>query len=243
MPTIYPFTAIVGQQRMKRALVLNAVDPRIGGVLITLTGVDLLGNSIDLSTRTDGDGSYRFTDLLQGDYVLTESEVTYMVDGKDTHTGQPSPRNDRFDIDLRANTAAGDFNFGERGLEPQFILNPWFFASRNDDYLMTMVDGAGETMWYVLDAGWDGFESVDVKLASNRSTAELSATGHLGPTQRTTVRVLGNPDVFLAGDATHGYLLNMRGSPEDYGLVDPLSAEGEPLSASAVDAAFSDDDA
>jgi Mg-chelatase subunit ChlI len=34
MPSIYPFTAIVGQERMKRALVLNAVNPRIGGVLI-----------------------------------------------------------------------------------------------------------------------------------------------------------------------------------------------------------------
>ena len=34
MPPIYPFTAVVGQERMKRALVLNAVYPRIGGVLI-----------------------------------------------------------------------------------------------------------------------------------------------------------------------------------------------------------------
>ena len=34
MPEIYPFTAIVGQERMRRALVLNAVNPRIGGVLI-----------------------------------------------------------------------------------------------------------------------------------------------------------------------------------------------------------------
>jgi Mg-chelatase subunit ChlI len=34
MPPIYPFTAIVGQERMRRALVLNAVSPRIGGVLI-----------------------------------------------------------------------------------------------------------------------------------------------------------------------------------------------------------------
>jgi len=31
---IFPFTAIVGQERMKRALVLNAVSPQIGGVLI-----------------------------------------------------------------------------------------------------------------------------------------------------------------------------------------------------------------
>ncbi|MBT3314383.1 MAG: magnesium chelatase [Anaerolineae bacterium] len=34
MPITYPFTAIVGQNRMTRALILNAVDIRIGGVLI-----------------------------------------------------------------------------------------------------------------------------------------------------------------------------------------------------------------
>src|SRR5260370_6118240 len=32
--SVYPFTAIVGQERMKRALVLNAVNPAMGGVLI-----------------------------------------------------------------------------------------------------------------------------------------------------------------------------------------------------------------
>ncbi|MCP4358702.1 MAG: magnesium chelatase [Chloroflexi bacterium] len=31
---VFPFTAIVGQERMIRALILNAVSPRIGGVLI-----------------------------------------------------------------------------------------------------------------------------------------------------------------------------------------------------------------
>lgn len=34
MRPIFPFTAIVGQERMKRALILNAIDSRIGGVLI-----------------------------------------------------------------------------------------------------------------------------------------------------------------------------------------------------------------
>ncbi len=32
--TVFPFTAIVGQQKMIRALILNAVSPQIGGVLI-----------------------------------------------------------------------------------------------------------------------------------------------------------------------------------------------------------------
>ncbi len=34
MVSIFPFTAIVGQERMKRALILNAIHPQIGGVLI-----------------------------------------------------------------------------------------------------------------------------------------------------------------------------------------------------------------
>lgn len=31
---IYPFSALVGQDRLKRALILNAINPRVGGVLI-----------------------------------------------------------------------------------------------------------------------------------------------------------------------------------------------------------------
>src|ERR1700716_1953661 len=34
MRQAYPFTAIVGQEQMKLALVLNAINPRIGGVLV-----------------------------------------------------------------------------------------------------------------------------------------------------------------------------------------------------------------
>jgi Mg-chelatase subunit ChlI len=34
MQIIFPFTAIVGQDRMKMALILNAISPKIGGVLI-----------------------------------------------------------------------------------------------------------------------------------------------------------------------------------------------------------------
>ncbi|MBV9109411.1 MAG: magnesium chelatase ATPase subunit I, partial [Gemmatimonadetes bacterium] len=33
-PRILPFSSLVGQDAMKRALLLNAVNPAIGGVLI-----------------------------------------------------------------------------------------------------------------------------------------------------------------------------------------------------------------
>jgi Mg-chelatase subunit ChlI len=32
--TLYPFTAIVGQERLKKSLILNAINPALGGVLI-----------------------------------------------------------------------------------------------------------------------------------------------------------------------------------------------------------------
>ena len=32
---IYPFSAILGQERLKKALILNLINPKIGGVLIT----------------------------------------------------------------------------------------------------------------------------------------------------------------------------------------------------------------
>lgn len=31
---VFPFTAIVGQEQMKLALLLNIIDPKIGGVMV-----------------------------------------------------------------------------------------------------------------------------------------------------------------------------------------------------------------
>ena len=31
---VYPFAALVGQELLKKALILNAINPRLGGVLV-----------------------------------------------------------------------------------------------------------------------------------------------------------------------------------------------------------------
>ena len=51
---------------------------------MTLRGVDLLGNEVFQAIRTNGDGSYKFNDLLSGQYVLTEFQPMYLIDGMDT---------------------------------------------------------------------------------------------------------------------------------------------------------------
>jgi hypothetical protein len=53
--------------------VTSAIDQGIGGVQITLTGVDSAGNKITLVTRTDQYGNFAFSNLTPGIYALTET--------------------------------------------------------------------------------------------------------------------------------------------------------------------------
>ncbi|MGB9960558.1 MAG: putative cobaltochelatase [Candidatus Bathyarchaeales archaeon] len=49
--TVYPFTAIVGQEKMKTALILNVINPKIGGVL--LRGEKGTGKSLAVRALAD----------------------------------------------------------------------------------------------------------------------------------------------------------------------------------------------
>jgi hypothetical protein len=51
----------------------DAGEPGIPGITVTLTGTDGNGNPVNLTTTTDGNGGYIFTDLVPGTYTLTFS--------------------------------------------------------------------------------------------------------------------------------------------------------------------------
>mgnify|MGYP007065733509 CR=1 FL=1 len=38
----FPFTAILGQPKMKMGLLLNVIDPQIGGILLLIAGIVLI---------------------------------------------------------------------------------------------------------------------------------------------------------------------------------------------------------
>ena len=212
---------------------VEEVENRIADVEITLRGTNLLGEEVFLKTNTATDGTYAFDNLKQGSYVLTEFQPRFTLDGKDTISGYESFRNDRFIIDLPAGVEAGQFNFGERGLESAYICNSHFFASRQLEGLWTMIDSSGESHWYNAELAWSEFDSISVKLSENGTNAEIRARA-AGTDQLATVSLTRSRNVHLTGDE-NGYIFQLDGQPEDHGLQRPSS-----LSASAVDELFAD---
>jgi hypothetical protein len=66
---------VVGQKFYDRDAdgVLDDGEPPVEGILFTLTGVDALANSVNLTGYTGADGFVRFEDLVPGTYTLAET--------------------------------------------------------------------------------------------------------------------------------------------------------------------------
>jgi probable HAF family extracellular repeat protein len=87
----------------------------IVGVSIALTGTDDLGNPVNLSQQTDGDGAYVFLNLKPGQYTITESQPAGYTQGiNSVGTGGGTVSGDQFTVSLSAGLNALNYNFGER---------------------------------------------------------------------------------------------------------------------------------
>lgn len=101
-------------------------EPGINNVTITLTGIDITGASVSLTTKTNSSGYYSFTGLKASDtngYRISESQPSSFNDGKDTlgSLGGSVFANDKLKTrQLNSNSTGTGYNFGERPL-PQLI--------------------------------------------------------------------------------------------------------------------------
>jgi protocatechuate 3,4-dioxygenase beta subunit len=90
-------------------------EPGLGGIGVTLSGVNDLGQAVNLAVLTAADGSYNFTNLRPGIYTLGERGPDGYIDGKDT-IGTPGGTTalDQFvNIHLTSGYAGVNNNFGE----------------------------------------------------------------------------------------------------------------------------------
>ena len=90
-------------------------EPGIGGVALTLTGVDDSGNVVARTLTTAADGSYAFTGLPAGTYRLNEAQPAGYLDGKTTAGTAGGSAGDVVVTGVRLGTGASGsgYDFGE----------------------------------------------------------------------------------------------------------------------------------
>ncbi|MBP2473374.1 putative repeat protein (TIGR01451 family) [Crossiella equi] len=95
--------------------VLNPpADAGIAGVPVKLTGTDLAGNAVNLTTTTGADGKYGFPNVPAGTYTVTESQPNGYTDGKDVPGNNAVANgNDSFTVTLPLGGSSANNNFAE----------------------------------------------------------------------------------------------------------------------------------
>jgi protocatechuate 3,4-dioxygenase beta subunit len=124
-------------------------EPGIAGNTVTLSGVDDLGATVNLTTSTAANGAYSFNNLRPGTYTLTQTQPAGWLDGKDTiGTQGGAVGNDQFtNIQLASGQSGVNNNFGELA---QSILRGFVYFDANSNGVM--------------DAGEPGLPAVTITL-------------------------------------------------------------------------------
>jgi uncharacterized repeat protein (TIGR01451 family) len=111
-----------------------AGDPPIGGVTITLSGTDALGNPVNKTTTTAANGTYIFSNLTTGVYTVTETPVTGFGQGSTT-PGIPTDGTPTSPGVSPASTSNITISGGQH-------LVDYDFGELQDDLAITKTDGS-----------------------------------------------------------------------------------------------------
>jgi hypothetical protein len=164
----------------------DAGETGIAGVPVTLTGTDINGAPVSLSTVTDASGNYSFDGLLQSDangYTITEGAIPPSAgvfnDGRDTagSAGGSTATNDRIAaVVLGAGVQATGYLFGELPIAP---ITGSVYIDRDGSGTLGTGDGAipGVTIRLVLGSNCSGtvVATTTTEASGNYSFSGVSA--------------------------------------------------------------------
>ncbi|MCC7083437.1 MAG: VCBS repeat-containing protein [Pirellulales bacterium] len=137
-------------------------EPPVGGVIITLTGTDDLGNPVNLQTQTLADGTYKFCNLRPGTYTITETPPVNFIIGQPTIGSLGGMKESKLIISNIIVPAAANgvnYNFGEIGLKPPYVSKRSLLNPPQPVELMGLYTSAAKTPDQVLALGSDANDS------------------------------------------------------------------------------------
>ncbi|MHB0957288.1 MAG: Ig-like domain-containing protein [Pirellulaceae bacterium] len=155
----------------------ESTETPLGGVVMTLKGTDLTGATVNQQKTTDALGFYQFIDLAPGQYVMTQVQPKFLIDGIDSGgTLGISSGADALTINLPQDTDGQNLNFGERGRASQHITMFDFLASTPREAVLATTTSDGAAQWYAVEGGWAHAKSMQFQLQTNQSSAKLDVT-------------------------------------------------------------------
>ncbi|MCA9150436.1 MAG: hypothetical protein KDA92_14090, partial [Planctomycetales bacterium] len=165
----------------------DANELGLGGVVVTLTSV-ATGNTYQVTT--DINGNYQFVKMAPGQYLLTETQPTNFIDGRDTAgTAGGSASNDRIvAINIGVNQTASGYLFGEAGIDPTRISKRLFLTSANPQTDFTGPAGSGIAAVSAALADPAGYVYVDENNNGIRDKGEVGIPNVLITLRGTTNR-------------------------------------------------------
>jgi hypothetical protein len=90
-------------------------DPGIAGVTVTLTGISVFGQPVNVAQTTASDGSYKFVNVVTGSYTVTETQPAGYIYGQETVGSSGGILGDHqiSSIALNPGVAASNYDFAE----------------------------------------------------------------------------------------------------------------------------------
>ncbi len=166
----------------------------VGGVIITLTGTDDLGNPVNIQTQTLADGTYKFVNLRPGTYTITETPPINFIIGLPTIGSLGGTKTSNIIISniIVPSAANGiNYNFGEIGLKPEYVSKRSLLNPAQPVSLTGIYDDTAKTPNQVLVLGSDANsqERTQVKVIDIATGQTISTFTPYGTSFRGGVRV------------------------------------------------------